>query len=81
MFLGFFETVQGRDVRVIELREEASLAFETSETFLVLRELVGEDFDSDVAAELRVAGAVDLAHATFADGLEDLVVGELLASG
>ena len=46
----------------------------------VTGELFGEHLDRDVAAELLVPGAIDLAHAAFADELRDLVVGELAAS-
>ena len=41
---------------------------------------IGQDLDRDVAMELRVAGAVDLAHATFADLRGDFVDAETGAS-
>ena len=62
------------DVRVVELSEKTRLSLEAFGTFLVPRKFLGEDFDGNVTAELRVLGAVNLAHASFADGLEDLVV-------
>ena len=36
-----------------------------------------EDFDRDIAAEARIAGAVDLAHAAGADGGQDLIRAEM----
>src|SRR5215510_6646517 len=38
-----------------------------------------KDFDRDIAAELRIASAIDFAHATAADLFDDPVIGKLLA--
>ena len=50
------------------------VAFESRQAVFVPGELLGEDFDGYVAAELGVFGAVDLSHAAVANRLEDLVV-------
>jgi hypothetical protein len=73
--------MQRGDVRVIELREEASLAFETNETFLVLQELLGKDFDSNVSSAFGVAGSIDFSHSTRTDRLDDFVLAELGSRG
>ena len=41
---------------------------------------IGQDFDRDIPAELCVPGSIDLPHPAFADGLEDLVMGELVTA-
>jgi len=48
-------------------------AFEALERLSVGREVLGQDFHSDVAAEARVASTVHLAHAAFAERGPDLV--------
>ena len=54
---------------MVQRREELGLALEPRQTLFVFRKLFGEDFDRDVAVELRVASAIDLTHAAFADRL------------
>ena len=50
------------------------------QSLLVLGELFRKDFDRDVSAEFRIPRSVDLAHTAFADGLENLVMGEFVTS-
>ncbi len=71
---GLFVTVERRDVCVVERGQEFRFTLEAVETFSGLGEIVGQDFDGDVTAELGVARAIDLAHATGPDGLENLVM-------
>ena len=42
---------------------------------------VGEDLQRDIAAELRVGGAIDLAHAALADEGGDVVMAETGTDG
>ena len=72
--LGFFEAVERGDVGVIQLCKKTRLSLEALRAFLVPRKFLGKNFDSDVTAELRVLGAVNLTHTPFANGLEDFVV-------
>ena len=65
-----------RDVRVIQRGEHLRLALEAREAIGVGGERVGEDLQRDVATELRVARAIDLAHAAGADRGDDLVGAE-----
>jgi hypothetical protein len=74
---GFLEAVDLRDVGVIELREHLRFALEARESLGVVRERVGEDLDRDVAVELGVVGAIDLAHPAFAQQRDDLIRAEL----
>ena len=73
------EPVDGGDARVVERREELRLAPEAGEALGVLRELGGEHLEGHLAPELRVGGAVHLAHPAGADRGGDPVVGERLA--
>ena len=71
--LGLFEAVDLRDVGMIERREQTRFALEPREAIGAAGECARQDFDRDVAPELRVARAIDLAHAAGADPRLDLV--------
>ena len=59
----FLEAVDLRDVRMIERREHLRFALEPRQPIGIGRERVRQDLDRDVAIQLRVAGAIHLAHA------------------
>ena len=61
------EAVDGSDVRMIERGERASLFLEAGEPVGILREEVWQDLDGDGTMQLRVVGAIDLAHAAGAE--------------
>ena len=69
----------GGDVRVVERREYLGLALEPHEPIRVGGEGLGQHLERDVAIELRVAGAVDLAHAARTQLGHDLVRTDCLA--
>ena len=73
------EPVDGGDVRVVERGEQPRLAPEAREPRGVLPHLGRQDLERHVAPELRVGGAVDLAHPARADRGGDAVVGEASA--
>ena len=58
----FLESVDAADVRMIQRGEHPRLALEACQAARVARELARQDFDGDVAPELRVVRAVDFAH-------------------
>src|SRR5262245_22484397 len=58
--VGFFEAVDVRDVLVIERREELGFPLEAREAIMVGRERLRQNLYRDVAAELRIARAIDL---------------------
>ena len=62
------ESVDVGDVRVVEGGEQLRLALEAGEALRILRQLGRQHLDRHVAAELRVAGAGDLAHPARAEG-------------
>ena len=65
------ETVDRGNVRMIERRQHLRLALEARDAIGIERERVGDDLQRDVATELRIARAIDLAHAAGAEGGED----------
>ncbi len=56
-------------------------AFEPCQGARIVRQRLGQDLDGDIAIQLGVAGAVDLAHATFAELADDFVGAETRAWG
>jgi hypothetical protein len=70
------EAVDRGHVRVLEAGERTRLAFEAGLAFRIVRHLRRQDLEGDLAFELGVAGAVDLAHAATAHLGGDLVMGQ-----
>ena len=77
--VGVFETVDLRDVRMIQRREGFGFALEAREALRIIRDGAEQDFDGDIAIELRVTRAIDHAHPAFAEGRDDLVRAEARA--
>ena len=67
------EVVNGEDVRMRERGDCLRLALEAREAFGVRDKSSGQHLDRDVAIELRVAGAIHLAHAAGAERRQDFV--------
>ena len=61
------EAVDGRDVRVVQRRQDLGFPLESREACDISRERRRQDLDRHVAFQLAVARAVDLAHSAFAD--------------
>ena len=77
--VGFFETVDLCDVRMVERGEDLSFAAETGDALGIVRERGRQDLQRHVTSELRVLGAVDLAHAAAAYERDDFVGAEASA--
>src|SRR5882672_10981014 len=67
------------DVRMVQRGERLRFAREARQAVRVVRERFGQDLDRDGAIQLRIAGAVHLAHAAFADRRIDFVDAEARA--
>ena len=65
---------------MVERGEHLRFALETREPVGVVRRTSRQDFDRDIASELRVARAIDLAHAAGAEMGDDLVVRDPLTN-
>ena len=61
------DAVDGGDVGMIQRGEDLGFALEARQPIGVVRERFGQDLDRDVAIQLRVARAIDLAHPACAD--------------
>ncbi len=66
--------VDGADVGVVEGGGGAGFAQETFERLTVAGEVLGQELESDEAAELGVFGLVDHTHAAAAELFHDTVV-------
>jgi len=75
------EAVDLRDVRMVERRQRLRFAHQPAEALRLVRELLGEDLDGDVALQPRVAGAPDLSHPAGPEGTDQLVDAEFRAGG
>jgi len=71
------DVVQRADVRVIELRYRPGLVVESITKLRIGRQRSREDLDGDGSVETRIAGLVDLAHAAFAQLVEDSIRAEV----
>jgi hypothetical protein len=72
--VAFLDAVDLRDVGMVERRQRLRLALEARPPLGIRRQQIRQDFDRDVAIELDVAGAVDLAHSAGADlGLDPVM--------
>ncbi len=65
-----------RDVRVVETRQHLRLALESREAVGILGDIRRQHLERDLAAELLVLGAPDLAHPAGAELAGDAVVRE-----
>ena len=75
------ELVNGHDVRVRNRGDRSCLVLEALPHLHIVGEMVGQHLERDVAAQPRVAGAIDLTHATGADGREHFELRETCTWG
>ena len=74
--LGFFDAVDGGDIRVVEAGENLRLAPKPGKAVRVIGEGVREDLQGDLTVELGVSRLPDLPHAALADEGGDIIVPE-----
>ena len=75
------DLVERGDVRMRQRCSGARLLQEAGAAIRIVGDRRRQHFDRDGAAETRIAGAEDFAHAPGADALEDLVMAEGLEHG
>ena len=68
-----------RDVRMVECRDRARLAFEPPQPVAVGREGGRQDLDRNAAPEPRIARPIDLAHPACAEQADDFIRSEMRA--
>jgi hypothetical protein len=69
----FFESVNSRNVRMIERRKHLGFALQACDALGISREAFEHDLDGDRALQFRIARAVHLAHAASTERVNDLV--------
>ena len=77
--IGVFESIDLRDVRMIERGEHLRFTTEAREAIGIVGNGRQQDLDRDLAIQLWVAGSVDLAHPARADPRLDLIRADPLA--
>ena len=75
------DSVDLRDIRVIEGRDDLRLALEAGEPFRVFGKRGGQNFDRDLAIEACILCAKDLAHSAGAQRREHLVAPKTSSRG
>ncbi len=73
--------VNREDVRMVERRRRLGLELKSRDGIAVVARFRRKNLDRDVAAQPRVAGAIDLPHPARADGTKNFVVAETAAGG
>lgn len=68
-----FESINGRDVRVIERGEYLRFTRKSRDAIRVSGKAVRQDFERNVTTELRVASPIHRSHSALADRRGDLV--------
>jgi hypothetical protein len=67
-------------MRMVQAGNCSCFALETLAQFSSIGEVIGKNFDGDDSVQTGVPGAVHLAHPACADGREDFVRAQALAS-
>ena len=67
-----------RDIRMIQRGECLRFAGESRQPLSVRGEQLGQDLDRHVAIELRVSGAIHLAHSAFAKLFQDAIHAQIV---
>ena len=75
-----FQTIEGRDARVIQRSENLRFSHESLQPVSVLGESVRKDFDRHIPPELRILRPEHLTHAALANGFDDFVMRESLTT-
>src|SRR5438128_1709671 len=73
---GVLEMENACDIRMIERCEDLCLTREPCNAIAIARDVSRKNLDRDLTPKLRVAGAIDLAHAAGAQGGDDLIRAE-----
>ena len=74
--LGRPHVVEREQVGMIQRADRPHFLLEAPQSIRIRRDLARQDFDRDVAADARIAGPVDLAHAARTEGVDDFVGAE-----
>jgi hypothetical protein len=73
---GFLNSMNRRDGRMIQGRENSRLAFKSCRSIRIVRESFRKKFDRHAAAQLRVRSLIHLSHAACSQVAGDFVMCE-----
>ena len=79
--VGFLETVDVSDVRMVQRGQGPGLALKPRDPLRVGGERIGQDLDRDGAIQRRVPRAVDFTHAAGPERRQDLVRAKACVGG
>ncbi len=68
-----FDAINRRNIVMIERRENLRFALKAGHTFGVIGERGRQDFQRELAAEIRIGGAIHLAHPSHAQRGDDFI--------
>jgi hypothetical protein len=71
--VGFFKAVDGRDAGMVHRREGLGFARESRKPIGIVRERIREDFEGDLAIQLRVVRPLHFAHPASAEQSNDAI--------
>ena len=74
-----FETVDAGDIGMLQGGQGTGFTIKAGQPFRILGHLDRKHLDGDIPPQFRVAGAVDLAHAAFAEWGGDFVMCQFIA--
>jgi hypothetical protein len=74
------DVVNGADMCMVQGGGGLRFALEAREGLVIFGDIIGEEFEGDVAVEANVFGLVDNAHTSTTELLENAVVGDCLAN-
>ena len=69
----FTNVVHATDVSMRDLARDAHFAMKASQRGAVAQQVIGQKFKCDRLAEFQIVGAIDLAHAAFAEQPDDAI--------
>ena len=73
-----FQAIDRRDIGVIQRRQRLRFTLESRQIICVARERGRQHLDRNLAIELRIAGAINLAHSARSERAEDFVGAEFV---
>ena len=74
--VGFFNTVDGRDARMVKAGQHLRLSLEPGQPIRISREGFRQDLQRHLTVQLRISGLIHPSHAPLADEGGDIVVAE-----
>jgi hypothetical protein len=74
--LVFFDTMDGRNIGMVERRQQLSFAFKASQPLTFMDQRFRYELQRYGTIEFDILGEIDLPHCAFADLFSDLVMGD-----